>query len=156
MSEVQRISRFLKHAYDGQPWYGTAFCKLLADVTPEQAAAKPFAGGHSIWQEVQHAIAWRKVALRMLRGESVSGLSDEENWPEQPSADATEWKKTLDDLAQTQTDLLAALAELSDERLQEKAPDKPFSIYVLLHGIIHHDAYHAGQIALLRNWNAAR
>jgi uncharacterized damage-inducible protein DinB len=151
MSEVQRVSRLLKHGYDGQPWYGTAFCKLLTDVTPEQAAARPFAKVHSIWQEVLHAIAWRRFGLRLLKGESVSGLSDEENWPELHRADATAWKQTLDDLAQTQTDLQAALAELSDERLQEKAPDKPFSLYVLLHGIIHHDAYHAGQIALLRN-----
>ncbi len=41
MSEVRRISQLLKHGYDGQPWYGTAFCKLLADVTAEQAAARP-------------------------------------------------------------------------------------------------------------------
>lgn len=156
MSEVQRISRLLKHGYDDTPWYGTAFCKLLADVTPEQAAAKPFPGAHSIWQEVLHAIAWRKFGLRLLKGESASKLSDEENWPEPRGSDAAAWKQTLDELARTQSDLQAALAELTDERLQEKAPDQPFSLYVLLHGIIHHDAYHAGQIALLRNLSAVR
>jgi uncharacterized damage-inducible protein DinB len=154
MSEVQRISRLLKHGYDGQPWYGTPFCKLLADVKPEQAAARPFPTAHTIWQEVLHAIAWRKFGLRLLKGEAVSGLSDEENWPEPRGSDAAAWKQTLDDFAQTQTDLQAALAELTDERLQEKPADKPFSIYVLLHGIIHHDAYHAGQIALLRKLSA--
>ena len=29
-----------------------------------------------------------------------------------------------------------------------------FSLYVLAHGIIQHDAYHAGQIALLKNASA--
>jgi uncharacterized damage-inducible protein DinB len=150
MSEVRRISRLLEHGYDRQPWYGTAFCKLLAEVTAEQAAVKPFPGAHSIWQEVLHTIAWRKFGLRLLRGESVSGLADEENWPEPVICDAGAWKATLEELARTQTELLAALADFPDERLTDKAPDKPFSLYVLLHGIIHHDAYHAGQIALLR------
>jgi uncharacterized damage-inducible protein DinB len=150
MSEVRRISQLLKHGYDGQPWYGTAFCKLLADVTAEQAAVRPVPNAHSIWQEVLHAIAWRKFTLRLLRGDSVSGLADDENWPEPSACDAAAWKATLDELAQTQTELQAALAGLPDERLTEKAADKPFTLYVLLHGIIHHDAYHAGQIALLR------
>jgi uncharacterized damage-inducible protein DinB len=153
MSEVQRISRLLKHGYDGQPWYGKAFCKLLEEVTAEQAAAKPFPQAHSIWQQVLHAIAWRKFALRLLRGESVSGLSDDENWPEPSMRDAAAWKATLDEFAQTQSELQAALADLTDERLADKAADKPFTVYRLLHGVIHHDAYHAGQIALLRKLN---
>ena len=151
MSEVQRISRLLKHGYKGRPWYGTALYKLLAEVTAEQAAAKPFATGHSIWQQVLHAIAWRKFGLRLLKGESASRLSEEENCREPGSVDAAAWKQTLDELAGTQEDLEAVLAQLTDERLQDKAPDMPFTLYVLLHGIIHHDVYHAGQIALLRN-----
>jgi len=152
MSEVRRIALLLKHGYDGQPWYGTALGKLLAGVTAQQAAARPIAGAHNIWQEVLHAIAWRQVACRLLRGETVAELSDRENWPDPPGGDAAAWQKTLAELARTQHDLLAALEGLTDDRLQEKASyGKPFSIYVLLHGIIHHDAYHAGQIALLRN-----
>jgi uncharacterized damage-inducible protein DinB len=156
MSEVQRISRLLKHGYDGQPWYGTALSKLLADVTAEQAAVKPFPKLHSIWQEVLHAIAWRKATLRMLSGEPFSGLSDAENWPEPSNCDAAAWKTTLGELAQTQIELQTALADLTDERLTEKPGDKPFTLYVLLHGIIHHDVYHAGQIALLRHLSAVR
>jgi uncharacterized damage-inducible protein DinB len=152
MSEVRRIALLLKHGYDGQPWYGTALGKLLAGVTAQQAAARPIAGAHNIWEEVLHAIAWRQVACRLLGGETVAELSDRENWPDLPGGDAAAWQQTLDELARTQHDLLAALEGLTDDRLQEKASyGKPFSIYVLLHGIIHHDAYHAGQIALLRN-----
>jgi|HubBroStandDraft_6_1064221.scaffolds.fasta_scaffold02445_7 uncharacterized damage-inducible protein DinB len=152
MSEVRRIGQLLKHGYDGQPWYGKALRKLLAEVTAEHAAARPIAGAHSIWQEVLHAIAWRRVACRLLRGETVGELSDAENWPEPPGSDEAAWQQTLDELAQTQHDLEAGLANLTDERLQENVTyHKPFPLYRLLHGIIHHDAYHAGQIALLRN-----
>jgi len=152
ITEVRRIGRLLKHGYDGQPWYGTALCKLLAEVTAERAAARPIAGAHNIWQEVLHVIAWRQVACGLLRGETVAELSDGENWPEPRGCDTAAWQQTLDELARTQHALEAALDGLTDDRLQEKVSyGKPFSLYVLLHGIIHHDAYHAGQIALLRN-----
>jgi uncharacterized damage-inducible protein DinB len=151
MSEVHRIGNLLKHGYDGQPWYGTALAKLLADVTAEQAAAHPIADGHSIWQEVRHVIAWRKVVCRLLQGEAVDGVSDEDNWPEPQKTDAASWQQTLDELASSQAALIVALDHLTDDRLQEKRAGQPRSLYVLLHGIIHHDAYHAGQIAILRS-----
>jgi uncharacterized damage-inducible protein DinB len=161
MTEVNRIGLLLKHGYDGEPWYGTALSKLLANVTAAQAAAHPIAGAHSIWQEVLHLITDRRVSCRLLQGETVAAISEEENWPEpashdpaahDPAAhDPAAWQQTLGELARTQTALLAALDRLADDRLEENAPEKPYSLYVLLHGIIHHDAYHAGQIALLRN-----
>jgi uncharacterized damage-inducible protein DinB len=161
MTEVNRIGLLLKHGYDGEPWYGTALSKLLANVTAAQAAAHPIAGAHSIWQEVLHLITDRRVSCRLLEGETVAAISEEENWPEPASHDPAShdpashdpaaWQQTLGELARTQTALLAALDRLTDDRLEEKAPGKPYSLYVLLHGTIHHDAYHAGQIALLRN-----
>ena len=150
-TEVSRIAKLSRHTLDGQPWYGTALCKLLAGVTAEKAAAHPIPGAHSIWQEVLHAITWRKVTIRLLNGEKEPDVTEEENWP-QPSGDsAAAWQQTLDELAGTQEPLEAALAALTDERLSEKAPEKPYSFYVLVHGVIQHDAYHAGQIALLKN-----
>jgi len=35
-------------------------------------------------------------------------------------------------------------------RLEEITPGTSYSNYVLLHGVIQHDLYHAGQIALLK------
>jgi uncharacterized damage-inducible protein DinB len=151
MTEVNRIGLLLKHGYEGEPWYGTALSKLLANVTAPQAAAHPIAGAHSIWQEVLHLITDRRVSCRLLEGETVPAISEEENWPVPRANDPAAWQQTLAELARTQSALLAALDRLTDDRLNEKAPEKPYSLYVLLHGIIHHDAYHAGQIALLRN-----
>jgi hypothetical protein len=72
MTEVNRIGLLLKHGYDGEPWYGTALSKLLANVTAAQAAAHPIAGAHSIWQEVLHLIKDRRVSCRLLQGETVA------------------------------------------------------------------------------------
>jgi hypothetical protein len=53
--------------------------------------------------------------------------------------------------------LVTAVRQLPESRLYEAtndARDRPLgagvSYYVLLHGIVQHDAYHAGQIALLK------
>ena len=35
-------------------------------------------------------------------------------------------------------------------RLDEIAPGKDHSLYVMLHGAVQHDLYHAGQIAVLK------
>jgi uncharacterized damage-inducible protein DinB len=150
-SELGRIAQLLRHAYDGSPWYGTALHKLLTGVSAETASTHPIAGAHTIYQEVLHIIAWRKFATRLLRGESVTRLSDDENWPKSGACDVASWQQTLEDLAQTQDALESAIAGLTDDRLSEKALGETFSLYVLLHGVIQHDAYHAGQIAMLRN-----
>jgi hypothetical protein len=150
-TEVSRIALLSQHTFDGQPWYGTALCKLLAGVTAERAAAHPIPGAHSIWEEVLHAITWRTVAIRLLNGEKEPPVTEDVNWPKPPGTSAAAWQQTLDELARTQGPLEAAIVALTDERLREKAPDKPFSFYVLAHGVIQHDAYHAGQIALLKN-----
>jgi len=150
--EVSRIALLSHDAFDGEPWYGTSLCKLLEGMTAERAAAHPIPGAHSIWEEVLHAITWRSVAIRLLSGETVAPVTFEENWPKVPeSPSATAWQESLDELARTQGHLEAAIVAVTDERLPEKAPKNKFSLYVLAHGIIQHDAYHAGQIALLKN-----
>ena len=39
---------------------------------------------------------------------------------------------------------------MSDEELDQKVPGREFTFYVLLHGVVHHNLYHAGQIAILK------
>jgi hypothetical protein len=55
-------------------------------------------------------------------------------------------------LEETQDELLKAVEALPLERLEEQVTwtKEPFSYYSILHGIIHHDLYHIGQINLIR------
>ena len=48
-----------------------------------------------------------------------------------------------------------AVAAFPDERLNEKVPGKAnepdwYNFYFMLHGVVQHELYHAGQIALLK------
>jgi hypothetical protein len=56
MSEIHRIADQLKRSLEGEAWHGPALRELLSGVTAKQAAARPLAGAHSIWEIVLHII----------------------------------------------------------------------------------------------------
>jgi uncharacterized damage-inducible protein DinB len=42
------------------------------------------------------------------------------------------------------------IKKIDDAKLEETVRGTRYSNYILLHGVIQHDLYHAGQIALLK------
>jgi len=80
MSETRRIAGLLRAAFEGEAWHGPAVKEALAGVGAAQAAARPIARAHTIWEIASHIAAWENVVLRRLAGERVE-LSDAEDWP---------------------------------------------------------------------------
>jgi len=150
MTEVERIGEQLRRAYEGEAWHGPALQEILAGVTTAQAASRPLPQAHTIWELVLHIAAWESVVRRRLGGEAIGDLPPEQDWP--PVGDTSEaaWKKALDELERGHQALRAAVAGLSDARLAEKVLEQDYSVYAMLHGVVQHDLYHAGQIALLK------
>jgi uncharacterized damage-inducible protein DinB len=149
MTIAPGLMGLLHKAYHGPAWHGPAVGELLADVTAEQAAALPALGSHSIWALVLHITVWKEEVCRRLSGPSRE-LTPEENWP--PIADTSEasWRASLDRLDASQRALEDATARLSDDQMLAPAVDATRPPEKLVHAIIHHDLYHAGQIALLK------
>ena len=156
-NEAAQIGRLLANVSVGRGWHGSSLRSLLGDVTAEEAAAQPLRASHSIWQVVLHIIAWRKVLTGLLEGSSVTSIPDKENWPVVKDTSDQAWRETLKSLEASGERLGQLLAEFRDDRLDEPAAAyagksaNPIRYYALLHGLIHHDVYHAGQIAVLRN-----
>lgn len=150
MTETHRINSQLKRAYEGQAWHGPSLRELLEGVTAWQAAAHPIPNAHSIWELVNHIIAWEQIARRRVEGEALIEVPDETNFP--PVSDASEaaWQAALQSLEASNRSLRESIKKIDDARLEENAPEANYPIYALLHGVIHHDLYHAGQIALLK------
>lgn len=156
MAEVRRIADQLKRAFDGDPWYGSPLMKILNGVTAEQAAALPVAGAHSIWEVVLHVAAWQGAVLDRL-ADKPARLPAEGDWPEITDTSETGWSNTLALLTRRHNDLMKAISELTDDQLkrmvgEERDPTtgSGVSVYYTLHGIIQHNVYHAGQIAVLK------
>jgi uncharacterized damage-inducible protein DinB len=148
-NEVNRIEDQLKRAFEGGAWHGPALMEVLEGVNAARAAAKPIAKAHSIWEIVLHVAAWEDAVRRRLTGEPVE-LSDAEDWPPVKDTDDAAWSAALDGLRAGHLALQRTVAKLSDARLKEDVPGMDYSHYHLVHGVIQHDLYHAGQIAVLK------
>jgi len=149
MSYVRRISSQLRRAYEGQAWHGPSLREILDGVTAEQAARKPLAQAHSIWELVLHISAWEGAVLKGLEGEYTE-TPDEGDWPAVEDTSDAAWQETLATLESKHMKLRDAVARLEEERLNEPLAEGKPSAYFTIHGVIQHTLYHAGQIALLK------
>ena len=152
MSEAARIADQLRRAFDGDAWHGDAVFEILDGVTAAQAAAHPVKDAHSIWELVLHIAAWDDAVWRRLGGVAVT-LSDAQNFPRVTEASDAAWRMSLADVRRTHEELASAVAALPDARLDEMVPGKEgahYTFYYMLHGLVQHELYHAGQIAILK------
>ena len=149
LSEASRIADQLRRAFDGDAWHGPALFELLGDVDSATAAAKPLPGIHSIWELLLHIAAWDGAALRRLAGHKTQ-LAGKKNFPPMPRPTEAAWRKAVAAAKKTHDTLVSRVAALSEARLRDRVPGKPYDFYHLFHGVAQHELYHAGQIAILK------
>ena len=149
MGERDRILDQLTRAFEGEAWHGPSVLEVLEGVTYQRALKKPIPGAHSIWELVLHMTAWEDVVRRRLLGEKPE-LTDEENWPRIKDRGKAAWGRALEGLRAGHMKLRDTVAGISDEQLDVSPTGKYSTRYQLMHGILQHDLYHAGQIAILK------
>ena len=156
MREVDRLRCALEATLDGDPWYGTAVSQMFEGVEASQAAAHPVKGAHSIWELVVHMTAWANETTRRLRG-GTHGTPAEGDWPAVTSTSAESWLSARSALGRAHASLAATLTAMDDADLgrqiagaQVDAAGQPVTTYQTMVGLLQHDTYHAGQIALLK------
>jgi hypothetical protein len=152
MTEVERIADNLRRVYS-DAWYGPSLEQLLNRFTPEQAAARPLPHRHSAWELVLHLAANIDWVRHRLGGRVVE-LSPAEDWPAVGEVSAPAWRAARARLAASHGDLLHLVAALADAQLAEIVPGRTYPVHVMLLGIAGHNAYHAGQLALLARSDA--
>jgi uncharacterized damage-inducible protein DinB len=132
------------------PWYGPGVTQLLRNVKAKDAAAHPIEGAHSIWELVLHMVTWKAAPHRWING-SAKPVSKSENFPKVRDTSERAWKAAVAKLKKTQAEWDKMIAILEDETIFDSAsPSGLFSQHDLLIGVLQHDTYHAGQIALLK------
>jgi len=150
MSRGQRVAESIERSVSGPVWHGPALADLIGDVTAEQAAEHPIAGAHSIWELVLHMTSWTEIVRERLVGSAKSEPTPEEDWPPvgQPTGEA--WRAAVERMKDAHRELATDVAQLDDSRLIGRVPGKEHSVLAMIHGIVEHDAYHGGQIAILK------
>lgn len=149
MSEIKRIIDQMDRAMNGEAWHGPHLEELLKDVSAQQASAHPVASAHSIWELVNHIGAWNSILAQRAAGHVVA-VTPAQDWPPVTDTSAAAWNRALEQMRASRVQLRSAVQKLTDAQLEDTAPGKDHSIYVMLHGGVQHDLYHAGQIAVLK------
>jgi uncharacterized damage-inducible protein DinB len=144
--QIQDIIALLKRTYEKDAWHGPSVKESLTNVKQEHVFNR-VANTHSIIELVAHMTAWRRYVIHMLEGDATYKVDEALNFPA-----AENWGETFQRLEESQQQLLAAVEKFPSEKLYEQVAGKtsPLTFYTLLHGIIHHDLYHTGQIMLIR------
>ena len=152
MSQTARLADQIRRAFYGEAWHGDAIMEILSGVNAEVAAAKPLKNAHSIWELVLHVAAWDGAVRRRTGGQAVT-LTDKQNFPPVEDKSEAAWRRALELLKENHDNLVKAVSDFPDGRLQEQVPGKRepyYNYYYMFSGIVQHELYHAGQIALLK------
>lgn len=152
--ELIRIIDLLNNTYESEEaWHGPSVVEVLRDVNPEMAGLRLTPNTHSIAELVFHMTSWRIFTVKKMQGDPTFDiLTPEKNFGALPDKiDDFEWEALQMELSLSQEELINELDKRDDDEfLEDIVPGRPYTYYDLLHGIVNHDVYHAGQIAILR------
>jgi len=147
-------------AYDVEGWYPPLKASLK-DVDLKQAQWRPDGkSSHTIGELVNHLLYYKKRFLfRLEHKEWTTKIgSNDDTFQTTQYATSEAWDHALSELQSVQQGIRAKLVGLEDRDLDSPLPKDPIGGQVLT--LFMHDAYHTGQIILIRklygSWPGAR
>lgn len=148
--EADKIADQLERAFEGDAWHGSSMSEILGDIPCEVAGARPLPGGHSIWEIVLHTTVWQRTVRERLQGQPIVSLLDEEDWPPVVDTSPPAWAEAVRDLRAEYELLRDEVLRWRDRDLGETCEGQRYTAYEMLHGVVQHNLYHAGQVAVLK------
>jgi hypothetical protein len=156
MSEIEAIRAELRATLAGDPWHGSSLAAVLEAIDATAAAARAVSSGHSAWELTLHVTGWTREVAHRLRG-AAPGLPPDGDWPSVPDpADESAWHAAVADLHMAHHELDLALQGFPAAKLDEgvggersAALGTGLTWRRMLWGVLQHDAWHGGQIAML-------
>ena len=152
VNEINRVVKLFTDLQHGKCWIGVNFREVLHGVDAAQAATLKGGDHNTIWQLVSHITYWRTRVVYRLTGS--------DNPPPFPDfmlpAELTDmsWRQTLADFESAYHLLRTALLHFKEENMDKPSPKEGQTFFELIMGCLQHDAYHLGQIMLLKKINA--
>jgi uncharacterized damage-inducible protein DinB len=155
MTERDRLIDQFQREVKGQPWHGPSLTSILDGVTVAQAARKT-SDAHSIWEILLHMTGWKREVTRRALG-NVAAEPAQGDWPTIGNATDSRWRAAQEDYMRAHEELLDVLRALTEAQLAARVPGDSaafigagLSVTATLWGLVQHDVYHAGQIAILK------
>lgn len=133
-------------------WQGPTLSGSLRGVTAREALFSPGRGRKCIWQHTLHAAYWKHAVVRALTGIDPPPFErSPSNWPAPPQRpDDGVWRADRVYLARMHALLVEAVAGVKPRDLSRTVPGRRHTYAFFIAGAAAHDAYHTGQIQLLK------
>jgi len=153
-ARVDDVLIALRGAFEAKGWHGPTVLGSVRGVTAREALRRPTRAHHSIHELVDHIAYWEATVLRRYLRRGVLPQRGRRDW----ASPAGSFADSVRRMKAGHLALVAAVSALRDRDLDRRVPSsaglRPLS--EVLHGIAAHDAYHAGQIRLVRTLLRAR
>ena len=136
---------------DGR-WF-SPISQALAGLTAAQAAWVAGDGMNTIWQLVNHLTFWTQFVTGRLAGGHPWGERIDNNATFGDPGDASDedgWARAVQGLRDAYSELAAALSKQTDLDMERPLNSQRTPAATMVSGSVMHDAYHIGQIVLLR------
>jgi len=145
-----RLADQLERGFQGGAWHGPAVMEILADVDGDMARWRPNPASHSMAELVGHLTYWLDDTQRQIAGEVRLQGEPGADWASGGPASEGDWQAARTALEEAHCRLRTSVLALEEGRFDEARSGSDTTIRGLLMGILQHNAYHAGQLALLR------
>jgi uncharacterized damage-inducible protein DinB len=151
-NEINRILKLFADLQHGDCWIGNNFKEVLHGVGVDKALQDISGNTNSIWQLVAHITYWRTSVVNRLTGSNNPPPFQDFLLP----ADCNEvtWRQALHDFEAAYHLLRNAIQHFNPDNLDKPSPKKEQTFYELMLGCLQHDAYHLGQMMLLKKVSA--
>ncbi|HSE41311.1 MAG TPA: DinB family protein [Acidobacteriota bacterium] len=152
MNFKHHFAQELLKGHELQPWHGPSTKTILAGLTAKEAASHPIEGSHSIWEIVLHIDAWQREVIRRFNADFVPEVPEEGDWRTVLDPTESNWQRTLDNLDSSIQELVRKINMIQESSMEDqrgRTAGGSDSLAGMLSGILQHNAYHSGQIALL-------
>lgn len=148
--EILYIATLIRQILNGDPWFGRSAEAILAEVDPALVYDKPNPQSHSLIELLYHMVSWARFTQRSLsyRFPMEADILIDFDWrPIDPAIHL--WPIAKEEFKSVHEAILELLSEEDDQLLDRIVNTRTYSFRFLLHGLIHHDIYHLGQIAYM-------
>ena len=151
-NEINRIVKLFADLQHGDCWIGNNFKEVLHGINAEKAIENIEGKTNSTWQLVAHITYWRTSVVNRLTGSNNPPPFQDFLLPDNCNEES--WRQALHDFEAAYHLLRNAIHHFNEENLDKPSPKKEQTFYELMLGCLQHDAYHLGQLMLLKKVTA--
>lgn len=147
-NEINRILKLFADLQHGDCWIGVNFKEVLHDVDAGRAIINIAGKTNNTWQLVSHITYWRTTVVNRLTGSTNPPPFPDFLLPAELNDE--NWRQTLHDFEAAYHLLRNAIHGFKEDYLDKSSPKEGQTYYQLMMGCLQHDAYHLGQLMLLK------